>query len=102
MSDGQVVLNWVADEPDIQFGSSAPIVTSDGTVAGSAVVWDIARMGTTNQADLVAYGAVPVTGTSENPAGELPLLWKASVGNSTNFNPPYASTDESRRQLRRA
>ena len=90
VSDGQVVLNWVADEPDIQFGSSAPIVTSDGTVAGSAVVWDIARMGTTNQADLVAYGAVPVTGTSENPAGELPLLWKASVGNSTNFNPPYA------------
>ncbi|MGO8723883.1 MAG: choice-of-anchor D domain-containing protein [Acidimicrobiales bacterium] len=90
VSDGEVSLNWVADVPDMPFGSSPPIVTSDGTVPGSAVVWNIARTGLTNQANLVAYGAVPVAGTGADPAGQLPMLWEASVGNSTKFNSPLA------------
>ena len=67
-----------------------PIVTSDGIVAGSGVLWNIARTGLTNSANLVAYGAVPVAGTGADPAGNLPVLWKASIGNSTKFNPPLA------------
>ncbi len=64
VSNGQVSLNWVGDVPDMPFGSSPPIVTSGGMVAGSGVVWNIARTGLTNAANLVAYGAVPVAGTS--------------------------------------
>ena len=90
VSSSHVSLNWVGDVPDMPFGSSPPIVTSDGTVAGSGVVWVIARTGLTNTADLVAYGAVPVAGTSASPAGNLPVLWKVNVGNSTKFNPPLA------------
>jgi hypothetical protein len=90
VSNGQVSLNWVGDVPNMPFGSSPPIVTSDRTVAGSGVVWNIARTGLTNAANLVAYGAVPVAGTTADPAGDLPVLWKVSVGNSTKFNPPLA------------
>jgi len=89
VSNGQVSLNWVGDVPDMPFGSSPPIVTSDGMVAGSGVVWNIADR-FANTANLVAYGAVPVAGTSTDPAGNLPVLWKASVGTSTKFNPPLA------------
>ena len=79
VSNGQVSLNWVGDVPNMPFGSSPPIVTSDRTVAGSGVVWNIARTGLTNAANLVAYGAVPVAGTTADPAGDLPVLWKVSV-----------------------
>jgi hypothetical protein len=90
VSNGQVSLNWVGDVPTMPFGSSAPIVTSDGSLAGSGVVWDIARTGSGIGANLVAYGAVPVAGTSADPAGHLSVLWEASIGNSTKFNPPLA------------
>ena len=85
--DGQVSLNWVGDVPAMLFGAGAPIVTSEGTTAGSAVVWDIVPTGSGNQADLVAYGAVPVAGTS---AATLPVLWEASVGNASKFSMPLA------------
>lgn len=57
------------------FGVSGPLVTSDGTTSGSAVVWVI------DAASLQAYGAVPVHGT-------LPLLGSWFIGNSDAFNPP--------------
>jgi hypothetical protein len=93
VSDGAVSLNWVGHGPTTPFGTGAPIVTSDGTDAGSAVVWDIIRTGSAmndNAANLVAFAAVPVAGSINNPAASLPVLWKASVGNSTKFNPPLA------------
>jgi hypothetical protein len=91
VSDGTVSLNWVGDVPAMRFGAGAPIVTSDGTADGSAVVWAIVPTGVGNEANLVAYGAVPVAGTSADPAGSLPVLWQASVGNATKFNAPLAN-----------
>jgi hypothetical protein len=87
---GQVSLNWVGDVPTMQFGASAPIVTSAGMDSGSGIVWAIVPTGVGTQADLVAYGAVPVAGTGADPAGSLPELWDASIGNASKFNPPYA------------
>jgi outer membrane protein assembly factor BamB len=91
-TDGDVSLNWVGDVPGMHFGSSAPIVTSNGTQAGSAIVWEIVRTSSSNDgAQLRAYGAAPVAGTGSNAADSLPLLWHAFVGNSTKFDPPLAS-----------
>jgi outer membrane protein assembly factor BamB len=87
---GQVSLNWVGDVPAMAFGASAPIVTSTGSESGTGVVWDIVPTGVGNAANLVAYAAVPVAGTSADPAGTLPVLWEASVGDASKFNPPYA------------
>ena len=52
----------------VGYGSSSPVVTSDGTTDGSAVVWLINRNG--DNGVLEAFGTVPVGGT-------LPLLWSA-------------------------
>jgi len=91
VTNGQVSLNWVGAGPATPFGSGAPIVTSDGAQAGSAVVWDIVRSGSTsNSAKLLAFGAVPVAGSGAQPAASLPVLWQGSVGNSTKFNAPLA------------
>jgi hypothetical protein len=80
-SGGQVSLSWVGDVPSMLFGAGSPVVTSEATTAGSAVVWDIVPTGSGNEANLVAYGAVPVGGT-------LPELWDASVGNAAKFSMP--------------
>jgi outer membrane protein assembly factor BamB len=91
-TDGDVSLNWVGDVPRLHFGSSAPIVTSNGTQAGSAIVWEIVRTSSSNDSgQLRAYGAAPVAGTGSNAADSLPLLWQATVGNSTKFDPPLAN-----------
>jgi hypothetical protein len=90
VTSGAVSLNWVADVPNMPFGAGAPIVTSSGTQSGSAVVWDIVRSGAGNDATLVAYGAVPVAGSSSNPTATLPVLWEGAVGNSTKFSAPLA------------
>jgi len=57
------------------FGVSGPIVTSDGTTSGSAVVWVI------DGASLQAYDPVPVD-------QRLKLLGTWFVGNTTAFGPP--------------
>jgi hypothetical protein len=57
------------------FGVSGPLVTSNGTASGSAVVWFI------NGASLFAYGAVPVN-------GKLPLLHSWFDGVNDAFTPP--------------
>src|SRR5215472_11273960 len=64
------------------FGSSAPIVTSNGMTDGSAVVWVVwMGDGSGQNAQLLAYDAVPQTGT-------LQPVFNAAVGTGSKFNPP--------------
>lgn len=90
VTDGNVSLNFVGTGgDDMKFGSGIPVVTSDGTEAGSAVVWDIVRLHSARDtAKLEAFGAVPVPGDASSPSGTLPLLFEASAGNSTKFSEP--------------
>ena len=64
------------------FSTSAPIITSDGTKSGSALVWFIwTADGSGAGAQLRAYDAVPVNG--------LPVLrWNAPIGTSAKFAMP--------------
>jgi Abnormal spindle-like microcephaly-assoc'd, ASPM-SPD-2-Hydin len=63
-------------------GTSAPVVTSDGTTPGSALVWITWMANNTGTgAELRAYDAVPVSGT-------LPLRFRASIGQATRYAPP--------------
>ena len=80
---GTPTLNLVGQSPDaFGFGSSAPVVTSDGTTSGSALVWTVwSADGTGEGAQLRAYDPVPVDGV-------LQLVWSAPVGDSSKFNPP--------------
>jgi len=88
-----VSLSPIGDVPDFGFGSSSPIVTSNGTRSRSAVVW-IVRIppGAVNgaAATLRAYAADPEAGAAAHGA-TLPLLWHAPIGNATKFNPPLAA-----------
>jgi hypothetical protein len=70
-----------ATAPGIGFASSSPIVTSNGTSSGSAVVWVVNMDGAGSEGDLQAYAAVPTHGT-------LQLLRSWPVGISTKFNGP--------------
>ena len=80
---GNPTLSLVAMAADaFGFGSSAPVVTSDGTTDGSALVW-VVWMGDGSgvNAQLRAYDAVPQNGV---------LLLRASwpIGTGSKFNPP--------------
>jgi hypothetical protein len=70
------------------FGSGSPIVTSNGTSSGSAVLWIThCPYGETNhceKAELWAYNAVPV-------AGKPKRLWTAPLGLASKFSRPDAS-----------
>jgi outer membrane protein assembly factor BamB len=61
----------------VGYGSSSPIVTSDGTTSGSALVWIVAKSASGDQ--LRAYDAVPVNGAL-NLRGAWP------VGSFAKFN----------------
>jgi len=64
------------------FSSSAPVITSHGTVAGSALVWLVwAPNGSGEGAQLRAYDPLPV-------GGEPHLRWSAPVGRSAKFAIP--------------
>lgn len=64
------------------FSSSSPVVTSDGTTAGSALVWIVwAPNASGSGAQLRAYDPVPVS-------GEPVLRWSAQIGTSAKFAPP--------------
>jgi iron transport multicopper oxidase len=64
------------------FSSSAPVITSDGTTPGSALVWVVwAPNGGGAGAELRAYDPVPVEG---HPV----LRWSAPVGDSAKFALP--------------
>jgi iron transport multicopper oxidase len=66
------------------FSSSAPVITSEGTTPGSALVWIVwAPNGTGVGAQLRAYAPTP------NPQTHEPeLLWSAPVGTSSKFATP--------------
>ena len=64
------------------FSTSAPIITSDGTTSGSALVWTVwAPNGSGSGAQLRAYDPIPVEG---HPV----LRWSAPVGTSAKFAVP--------------
>ena len=71
------------------FGLSAPVVTSNGTTSGSALMWTVwSPNGTGVGAQLRAYDPVPVDGV-------LQEVWSAPVGTASKFNPPGVVGTES-------
>jgi len=80
---GQPTLSLQATSTDaFGFSSSAPIITSDGTTSGSALVWVIWTPGGSGTgAQLRAYDPVPVNGAPV-------LRWSAPIGTSAKFNVP--------------
>ncbi len=82
-ASGTPTLNLAGQSSDaFGFGSSAPVVTSNGTTSGSALMWTVwSPDGTGVGAQLRAYDPVPVDGT-------LKMVFSAPVGTSSKFNPP--------------
>jgi hypothetical protein len=82
-ASGAPSLAQVATSSDVfGFGSGSPVITSDGTTSGSALVWIIwaaDRQGDGGQ--LRAYDPVPVN-------GQPVLVWSASIGSATNYSTP--------------
>jgi len=80
---GKPTLSLVATAADaFGFGSSAPVVTSDGTTDGTAMVWVVwLPDGSGQNAQLRAYDPVPSGGT-------LSLRWSTPIGTASKFNPP--------------
>jgi HYDIN/CFA65/VesB family protein/putative pyrroloquinoline-quinone binding quinoprotein/putative pyrroloquinoline-quinone-binding quinoprotein len=80
---GKPTLSKVATSTDaFGFTSSAPVVTSNGTTSGSALVWIIwAPNGSGSGAQLRAYAPIPSGGAPQ-------LLWSAPIGQSSKFTPP--------------
>jgi hypothetical protein len=80
---GQPSLSLQATSSDaFGFGSSAAVITSDETKAGSALVWIVwAPNGTGVGAQLRAYDPVPV-------GGKPVLRWSAAIGTSSKFATP--------------
>jgi hypothetical protein len=67
------------------FSSSAPVVTSNGTASGSALLWIVWNPDSSGVgAELRAYDALPVGGT-------LHERFSAPVGQGSKFNPPGVS-----------
>lgn len=64
--------------------TGSPIVTSDGTTGGSAIIWLIRRGGGGDQ--LQAYSAEP------DSNGNLQLLWRAQIGQTTKFSVPASDS----------
>lgn len=84
--EGKPALAAVATSTE-SFGYSAgsPLVTSDGTAAGSAVVWVVDCDGSDGRhAQLRAYAAAPEGET-------LPLLWSHSISVASKFAVPTAA-----------
>jgi uncharacterized repeat protein (TIGR02543 family) len=68
------------------FGSGAPIVTSNGTVSGSSLLWIIHDNDSSgSNAQLQAYNPIP---QNPGPNGTLQEVWHASIGDSTKFSEP--------------
>jgi outer membrane protein assembly factor BamB len=71
---------------DFWFGSGSPIVTSNGTAAGSGVLWitECSLKACAGEGELRAYAAVPGGGTPKP-------FWSEKVGAATKFSRPDAS-----------
>ena len=83
---GEPALSAVATSTE-SFGytSGSPLVTSNGTAAGSAVVWAVTAKGDTGSGGLLrAYAATPV-------GGNLPLLWSGKIRTASKFAVPTAA-----------
>ena len=80
---GQPTLALQATSADaFGFGSSAPVITSEGTKSGSALVWLVwAPNNTGVGAQLRVYDPLPVE-------GKPVLRWSASIGTSSKFAIP--------------
>ncbi len=66
------------------YTSGSPIVTSNGTEAGSALVWVVFREGGRKEhAELRAYEAIPVEGS-------MRLVWSGKIGTAVKFSVPTA------------
>ena len=80
---GAPALNLAGKSADaFGYGSSAPVVTSNGTTSGSALMWSIWSPASSGVgAQLRAYNPVPVNGV-------LQKVWSAPVGTASKFNPP--------------
>ncbi len=64
------------------FGSSSPVITSNGVTEGSAVVWTTWEPDQTGVGgQLRAYNAIPV-------AGKMQLIYSAPIGTANKFTPP--------------
>jgi Protein of unknown function (DUF1573)/PQQ-like domain len=80
---GAPSLSLVATSPDVfGWGSGPPVITSDGTTSGSALVWTIWSANRSGAgAQLRAYDPVPVNG---QPA----LRYSAPIGTAANYSIP--------------
>jgi hypothetical protein len=83
---GNVSFSLAATSSDaFGFSSSSPVVTSDGTTSGSAVVWIIHTDGSSGAgAELRAYNAIPNCGArpSAPPPSSCPRPWPAGASTS--------------------
>jgi hypothetical protein len=83
-STGTPTITLAAKSSDsFPFGSGSPVVTSNGTTSGSALVWTIWRSDQppTKPSELRAYDPIPVNGR--------PVLhWSAPIGTATKFSVP--------------
>jgi hypothetical protein len=79
-------LSLAATSPEpFWFGSGSPIVTSNGTTSGTAVLWTTwCPTYSCENAELLAYNPVPL----ENKT--LHVLWKAPIGTANKFSRPDA------------
>jgi hypothetical protein len=80
---GNPVVSFEASSTE-PFGSysSSPVITSDGTNSGSALVWIVEEPdGSGYNSKLMAYDALPLNGS-------LNLRFSAPVGQATKFTPP--------------
>jgi hypothetical protein len=84
---GEPALSLAATSPEeFAFGSGAPIVTSNATKSGSAIVWiNRCTVYACGEGELVAYAPVPLGMES------LRVLWHARLGAATKFSRPDAA-----------
>jgi hypothetical protein len=76
-----------ATSDTLGWGSGSPVITSDGTRSGSALVWIVWSADRTGaNAQLRAYNPIPVN-------GKLVQVYQASIGTSTNYSMPGVGND---------
>jgi hypothetical protein len=67
------------------FSSGSPVITSNGAIASSAVVWEVhADNDTGTGGSLDAFDAMPAKGV-------LPEIWSAPIGDASQFSVPATS-----------
>jgi hypothetical protein len=80
---GKPTLSLVGTSSDaFGFGSSSPVITSNGVTEGSAVVWTTWEPDQTGVGgQLRAYNAVPAS-------GKMQMIYSAPIGTANKFTPP--------------